>query len=426
MSGAIRGEGLDASAEALVSRVITDCARNGFLEGETLAGKTNLLPLFLARLPELNTRVKKRVIEQALFTGCAPGQKQGRWICSDAVAEFLVCVLETSSDYLARSYAAEQLVARVPSVCIQPYGLRIVTAILNRPNLDSRIRLLGKTGCLRAREWLASDAQFVKEDSMDREMALARLGDLSLSRRFAVMYEEERDCAKRAELAGRLGYIGDAVCIMRLVRDIGNPSTYERGLHKVSIRWDIAMGLGEAFPEESVFRIDSARSGSEAEALHKRMQDWVRQYFSAKGIGEDLGKVGVSLVAPRAGESRPSGLREEADCKTPEGAWNALMSAIELSDKQRLRQRCTGNVLKEIDGVLGRADFWRTTRESLAGRVITETLYNNDKTKAVLLFSDSKGIVMARVEDGWAFADEYNSQNQQEFPQPKGNHSRAP
>lgn len=271
----------DLSAEALVEKMIQDCRGNGFDEWQSLSGREDVLPVMLKRMEPEGRRVKEQLLRLALAVGYQVEPKQTRWVFSRPVARFLVDVLLKEKNLDVRDKAAGLLVKEVSGCCIAPLAEDILKAVAQPRPLSHKVLLLGKTGCVEAREMLLKDRRVQKESDIETDMALARLGDTERSMQLVEKFEKENNPEEKARLAGCLGYVGDAACVMALARAMRCPMIYRRGVARIAVRVEIMKALNGVYPEIQVFwhdRMNPPRDNS----WYERAEKWLTRYLKIK------------------------------------------------------------------------------------------------------------------------------------------------
>jgi len=262
----------------LVDDLIDAVARTrDFPRWRRLVGREDIFPVLEERFPTLDAKVRKYVVEVAARVGTDPRMRQKRWLFSQGVAGFLVRVIARDPDRDVRNWAADLLVDHVPDAYLRRWAKEIVAAA-KRHSTDRDILLLGKTGAAEARQLLLNDEKFRKTSATSCDLALAKLGDTKRSEQFVQAFNKAKDPERKAALARRLGYVGDAACVMALARQMRSPMMVPTGGVVKPLRVEIAEALSAVYPENPVFWIPYAKRPSD-DSWYEGMERWLNGYL---------------------------------------------------------------------------------------------------------------------------------------------------
>lgn len=276
-----RRTGAALTADELVNRIIEDCRKHGFNDYELVRGREDILPLLLQRMESESERAKQLLLTDTLMIASPPDPKQTRWVFSQPVARFLVDVLLVEKNLDRRDDAAKLLIEHFPENYISPLANDILKAAAQPRHLSDRILLLGKTGSAEARQLLLQNEQYHRADSEGTNAALARLGDTERSLQFVKKFEETKNPQEKARLAARLGYIGDASCVMALARAMRCPMIYESGVARIAVRVEIVKALSEVYPESPALWYDYQNKPRD-DSWYERAENWLTRHLQVK------------------------------------------------------------------------------------------------------------------------------------------------
>ena len=206
------------SAESLVGRIVQAVQGGEHFPAHDyakLAGREDVAQEMERVFPELTPEQQKKLLGYLPSIGARKGCH--RWFFSVGMTRLLVKAASSGKSYDVRDSAGTRLVRYVPDSYLRIHAATIVDAAgsgaLNRESL------LGKTGSHEAREFIKQSGR----DSTWARLALAKLGDTSISLEFVEAFRNETNVMKKARMAGQLGYIGDAACVYALAREMRSP-----------------------------------------------------------------------------------------------------------------------------------------------------------------------------------------------------------
>ncbi|MCL2645898.1 MAG: hypothetical protein FWD61_02710 [Phycisphaerales bacterium] len=116
----------------------------------------------------------------------------------------------------------------------------------------------------------------------DASSTKQKLGNTEVSRNAIDAYQNEKDPDKKAELAKRLGRIGDAACVATLAADMRTPVIYLKGGGLQSLRIDIIEALSEVYPNVSVLRRRDVHGFEEIDQWYDEVEKWLVRRFGTQ------------------------------------------------------------------------------------------------------------------------------------------------
>lgn len=271
-----QGDGKKTAA-ALAEEVLDGVRKGDYPGWMQLLGREDVVPLLEKSIDDLSPRGRRDLLRYVRVPGYPVNRRQDRWLHSFAVVKVLVGRVAADPDQEVRNEAAEILVESVPDVYVRAYCKEIVVAARKWPFYHS-IRLLGKTGCAEAMELLRSDPSWMFQNDLATEAALAKLGDTSLSAKIVDAFRKERDAFRKAQLAQRLGYIGDAASAVALAREIRSGVIYDRGGFRRALRADIVQALSRIYPNSEVFWLRPMERPT-GDAWYEGVEKWLKDYL---------------------------------------------------------------------------------------------------------------------------------------------------
>jgi hypothetical protein len=241
-----------------------------------LAGREDVAKELLAMFPKVSVKAQETVLWSSLEIGRRsplPDHWTRFWVFSEGAAALLV-EAAASKDKDTRSVALRLLQERFPDRYLKPHAARLLEIA------PGDALLLGKTGAPEAKAVLKAGGPSSAEDV---KLALAKLGDATLSAEFVKAFDEAKDAREKGKIAHQLGYIADKACVMALAREIRNPAVYVGPGTNVSFRKDIVEALSIAYPDEQVFW----RPEVPTDAWYASIEEWLTR------------KLGVTWTEPR-------------------------------------------------------------------------------------------------------------------------------
>ncbi len=262
-------------AGVIARQLVEDVKNNRPVQAQALRGRDDVLTELREMVGPLDVGARKNILSAVLNIGVQ--EPQQRWVRSSAVTAYLVDVAVNSDHQELRERAADLLVEYVPDRYITVHAAALVKAAEDG-KLDNAL-LLGKTNAEEAKPLLAKEGRLWSVAPKDARAALAKLGDTSFSKSFIDAYQREQDGEQKARLAERLGYIGDAACVLALARDMRTPIVYNGAGVVRSLRVDIVMALGEAYPQVAVLQKRDVQGHKEIDEWYDAVEKWLEGYL---------------------------------------------------------------------------------------------------------------------------------------------------
>ena len=213
----------------------------------------------------------------------ATSRRDHGWLQDRGVVDILIDALDDGSRYVRKE--AVRLLRSCPDDMIRSRGADVVSHIEKRGNVEAII-LLGRTLCAEARELLLRDDRFRKYSEHSRDLALAKLGDSRIEKKFIEEFLAEKVARNKAKLAWNLGYIATPGAVAALASELRTPMI--EGHHpmsgQVSLRVIIIESLSRALPENELFWKPIV--GPSSDAYYEKIERWAEQVMRIRWVRE--------------------------------------------------------------------------------------------------------------------------------------------
>jgi len=227
---------------------------------EKLRKIKNVIDILIREFETLNAEDRVKVLNVLAYLGEKHWDNENAkphfaWIIDNKVIALLVGILKEKDSTVKRA-ATNLLFYRVRDTDMIAIGEEIIKALEESGDLTSYPKLLGKTGSARARKSLGSDPQFRIVNKESTELALAKLGDEKLEKKFIKLFLNEEDSRKKERFAINVGYVGSTNAINALAREMHSPLIVTNASgSRYSIRLPIIKALSMAMPDKDIFWI---------------------------------------------------------------------------------------------------------------------------------------------------------------------------
>lgn len=276
-----------ARALAIVRAIVRE--PNLCFAGSTPLHELSKMPNAVSILLELDFSTDAQAREQVLCilselaADVAPGDGRPKpwvaWIRAPDIIKHLVKALE-DDNVEVRNTAGRLLAGRVMACSLRIHAAQVISAIEHKGNAYEYV-LLGKTGCMEAKELLKRSRRLARASPEGQELALAMLGDVKLQKELARRFLAERDPDKKDILATQLSLVGSPVTATALAQELRSPliGTFGSG-GRQSFRVSVIRALSLVFPEERILWEPGRRPTSDE--YYAAIERWAEETLRVK------------------------------------------------------------------------------------------------------------------------------------------------
>lgn len=198
-------------------------------------------------------------------------------LTSKDVVEEMVNALDSNSKE-TRSHFTRIIEKNVDEKLVREFSSEIVRAVKKHGNTEAT-RLLGRTRSIDAVELLMTDDRFSRSSRRTVELALAKLGDEELQKKFVDNFRQEEHPKKKSHIARDLAYIGTELTCRALAEDLRSSLKVQAGA-TVSLRVRIIDALCRAYPDEEVLR--PPKKQPRDDSYYEQIEKWAEKKFGIK------------------------------------------------------------------------------------------------------------------------------------------------